>query len=75
MTPPRNDESRPAPGGPLPVGASPEGRLRWNLLFGIASYLKSALWTVPLLSIAVVFAITPALRALDEWIQWPGIKN
>ncbi len=58
---------------PVPVpetGTRPEGRLRWNILFGLTSYLRSALWTIPLVSIAIVFAITPILRALDEVIRW-----
>ena len=48
----------------------PEGGVRWSTLFGLTSYLRSALWTIPLVSIAIVLAITPILRALDDAIRW-----
>jgi len=46
------------------------GRLRFDRLYGATSYLKSALWTVPLIAIAVVFAVAPLLRLLDGWLDW-----
>lgn len=70
MTQPGNVAPRPCPSPLREPGAGKEGRLRWNLLFGLTSYLKSALWTIPLVSIAIVFAITPILRALDNAIRW-----
>ena len=45
-------------------------KLSWNRLYRTSSYLKSALWTVPLISIAVVFAVAPILRWLDAWLGW-----
>ena len=44
--------------------------LRWNDLYRATSYLKSALWAVPLLAMALVFATTPVLRAIDAWLDW-----
>ena len=46
------------------------GKLRFDRLYGATSYLKSALWTVPLIAIAVVFAVAPLLRLLDGWLDW-----
>ena len=45
-------------------------RLRWNRLYRASSYLKSALWTVPLIAIAIVFAVAPLFRILDGWLGW-----
>ena len=45
-------------------------RLGWDRIYGATSYLKSALWTVPLIAIAIVFAVAPLLRALDAWLGW-----
>jgi len=44
--------------------------LVWNNIYRTTSYLRSALWMVPLLSIVLVFAIAPALRILDGWLGW-----
>jgi uncharacterized membrane protein len=47
-----------------------ESRLVWSRLYRIASYLRSALWTVPFIAILCVLAIAPALRVLDGWLGW-----
>jgi len=47
-----------------------ESRLVWSRVYRTASYLKSALWTVPFISILCVLAIAPALRVLDGWLGW-----
>jgi len=44
--------------------------LVWNNIYRTTSYLRSALWMVPLLSIVLVLAIAPALRILDGWLAW-----
>jgi uncharacterized membrane protein len=44
--------------------------LVWNNIYRTTSYLRSALWMVPLLSIVLVLAIAPALRILDGWLGW-----
>ena len=45
-------------------------RVTWNRLYRTTSYLKSALWTVPIISIALVFATAPILRWVDRWLDW-----
>ena len=45
-------------------------KLRWDRLYRTTSYLKSALWAVPLVAIALVFAVAPLLRILDAWLGW-----
>jgi uncharacterized membrane protein len=47
-----------------------ESRLVWSRMYRTASYLRSALWTVPFISILCVLAIAPALRVLDGWLGW-----
>ncbi|HSC26868.1 MAG TPA: DUF2254 domain-containing protein, partial [Vicinamibacterales bacterium] len=34
------------------------------------SYLRSALWVDPIISIVLVLAIAPVLRVLDAWLEW-----
>ncbi len=46
------------------------GKLSWNRLFGASSYLKSALWTVPIVAIAIELVVTPILHRLDAWLGW-----
>src|SRR5512141_1731963 len=45
-------------------------KLTWGRLYRATSYLKSALWTVPLVAIALELALAPALHALDAWLNW-----
>ena len=47
-----------------------ERRLVWSRVYRTVSYLRSALWTVPFISILCVLAIAPALRLLDGWLGW-----
>ena len=42
----------------------------WGRLYRATSYLKSALWTVPLVAIVLEMALVPWLRALDAWLHW-----
>ena len=44
--------------------------LTWGRLYRTTSYLKSALWTVPLFAIALELLLAPGLRALDAWLRW-----
>jgi uncharacterized membrane protein len=46
------------------------GQFVWSNLFRTTSYLQSALWTIPLLSIVLVLIIAPVLRLLDAWLGW-----
>ena len=45
-------------------------KLLWHRLYRVTSYLKSALWTVPLIAIVLVLAVAPGLRLLDSWLGW-----
>ncbi len=45
-------------------------KLTWNRLFRATSYLKSALWTVPIIAIALVLLSAPVIRHLDAWLGW-----
>jgi len=42
----------------------------WSVLYRTVSYLRSALWVIPIVSLLLVFAIVPVLRALDRWLVW-----
>jgi uncharacterized membrane protein len=44
--------------------------LTWNRIFRATSYLKSALWTVPIIAIALELVLAPILRVLDAWLDW-----
>jgi uncharacterized membrane protein len=39
-------------------------------VYRLTSYLKSALWTVPLIAIALELAISPMIHAFDTWQRW-----
>ena len=45
-------------------------KLTWGRLYRTTSYLKSALWTVPLIAIALELLLAPLLGALDAWLGW-----
>ena len=42
----------------------------WSSLYRTTSYLRSALWTIPILAIVLVLTIAPALSALDGRLGW-----
>jgi len=42
----------------------------WNNIYRATSYLRSALWIIPLLSIVLVLVLAPLLRVLDAWLGW-----
>src|SRR3954468_7492597 len=50
------------------VRAAPD----WNRSYRRWSYFRSALWIVPLISIALVLAFAPLLRWLDGAVAWRG---
>jgi uncharacterized membrane protein len=73
--------STPTEGPPTPAGAPEVGRITrarrfvrskvtWNRLYRATSYLKSALWTVPLIAIVVELLTTQMLHSLDRWLDW-----
>jgi len=45
-------------------------RLAWGRTYRLASYLRSALWTVPIVAIALVLVTVPVLRWVDGWLRW-----
>jgi len=45
-------------------------RLLWHRAYRIVSYLKSALWVVPIVAILAVLMLAPAMRALDARLVW-----
>jgi uncharacterized membrane protein len=45
-------------------------KLTWGRLYRVTSYLKSALWTVPLVAIALELVLAPVIHALDAWQRW-----
>ena len=44
--------------------------LTWGRIYRATSYLKSALWTVPIIAIALELLLAPAMRGLDAWLRW-----
>ena len=47
-----------------------EQALMWNNIYRATSYLRSALWIIPLLSIVLVLILAPLLRIVDAWLGW-----
>jgi len=45
-------------------------KLAWGRVYRTTSYLKSSLWIVPFVAIALVLAIAPLLRVLDRALGW-----
>ena len=45
-------------------------KLTWNRLYGATSYLRSALWTVPILAILIELMTAPLVHRLDVWLGW-----
>ena len=45
-------------------------KLTWGRVYRATSYLKSALWTVPLIAIALELLLSPMIHALDDWQRW-----
>ena len=74
MIPPPTDTAPPVPAGAPSLWQrahrSVKSKLTWNRLFGASSYLKSALWTVPIIAIAIEFATAPILYRIDVWLGW-----
>ena len=52
------------------AGGRVQRALVWNNIYRTTSYLRSALWTIPILSILVVLLVAPGLRVLDSWLGW-----
>jgi uncharacterized membrane protein len=75
MTPNPSDTDSPSPATHAPawwVRARHyvRSKLTWNRVYRATSYLKSTLWTVPLVAIVLVLASGPVIRQLDAWLSW-----
>jgi len=57
-------------GAPHPLGRRIRAQLTWSRIYTLASYVRGALWVVPLVAIALVIVLAPLLRALDGWLGW-----
>jgi len=71
-----NDE-RPAAAPVAPTGTRWDGiydfvrsKLTWGRVYRATSYLKSALWIVPIIAIVLELLLAPLLRELGGWLQW-----
>ena len=51
------------------VGAASD-RLGWNRVYRSLSYLRSALWVVPIVSVLLALVVIRALHLLDRFITW-----
>jgi uncharacterized membrane protein len=71
-----NDATRaPAPRSPISVrrealAAFLHARVGWSRIYRATSYMRSALWMVPLVAIVLVLALAPAIRAVDRLHDW-----
>ena len=45
-------------------------QLVWNKVYRTTSYIRSALWFIPLIAILIVLVLAPVLRWLDALIGW-----
>lgn len=64
-------------GGRRLVSAPVRGAIRallpfvnWNRIYGTLSYLRSALWVVPIIAVALAIVSIKLLTLLDQWIPW-----
>ena len=44
--------------------------VNWNRIYGTISYLRSALWAVPIVAVALAIISIKLLTLLDQWIPW-----
>lgn len=45
-------------------------QVTWSRVYRATSYVRSALWVVPLIAIVLVLLVAPPLRWLDGWLGW-----
>jgi len=46
------------------------GRLGWNKAYRTLSYLRSALWVVPIVSVVLALIVIAMLQLLDRYVTW-----
>ena len=54
----------------LQIATKKKKQLIWNRWYGLKSYLKSALWTVPLIAILLQWVLTRVAHGLDARLGW-----
>jgi uncharacterized membrane protein len=45
-------------------------RLTWGRMYRTVSYLRSALWGMPIVAIVLIYLLAPLLRLLDSYLDW-----
>lgn len=45
-------------------------RLGWNQIYRAVSYLRSALWVVPIISVLLALVVISGLHVLDRFVTW-----
>jgi uncharacterized membrane protein len=53
-----------------PAIAHIAGTIGWNKAYRALSYLRSALWVVPIVSVLLAVIVTHALQQLDRFVTW-----
>ena len=46
--------------------------MRWNRLYSFKSYIKSALWVVPVFALLTQLVVTRLTHAIGEWLRQAG---
>ncbi|CAG9238546.1 conserved membrane hypothetical protein [Paraburkholderia tropica] len=47
----------------------------WNRWYSLKSYLKTSLWTVPLIAVAIYMVVKPSTEMLGRWLVARGILD
>jgi len=45
-------------------------RLGWNRAYRSLSYLRSALWVIPIVAVVLALAFVRAIQLLDHYVTW-----
>jgi uncharacterized membrane protein len=53
------------------LGGHLHSKITWNLIFRVASYIKSSLWIVPIIAILLEQIVFRLLHLLDAWLVYP----
>jgi uncharacterized membrane protein len=54
----------------LRIATRKKKKMEWHRLYGLHSYLKSALWTVPVVAMLLVWVFTRVVHWLDPRLGW-----
>ncbi|MFP3568216.1 hypothetical protein [Paraburkholderia sp. SIMBA_030] len=47
----------------------------WNRWYSLTSYLRSSLWTVPLIAVAVYAMVKPLTEVMGRWMMIEGMLD